>query len=258
MTETDRTLPPPASAGRRPRWRARLRFVLLLSHLLVGVAAVALWFPLIAREHRDRLKARWSRRLLAIVGLRLRVVGAPTGGALLVANHVSWLDIFAINAACPSGFVAKAELRRWPLVGWLCQATDTLFIERGRPRHAQHVAHQMADCLRAGRPVTVFPEGTTSAGRDVLPFHAALLQPAISAGCPVQPLALRYRDAAGRYSAAPAYIDDLSFLDTTFSVLAERGLTVELVVLPVLPAQGERRALAAAAEAAIGAAVRHP
>lgn len=258
MTGTPVADPPSALDRQRSRWRARLRFLWLVIHLLIGMLAVALGFPFISRARRQGLTVSWSARLLAIVGLRLRIVGTPVDGALRVANHISWLDIFAINAVCPSGFVAKAEIRRWPLVGWLCEKTDTLFIERGRARHAQHVAHRMADFLREGRAVTVFPEGTTSAGRDVLPFHAALLQPAISVACAVQPLALRYRDGDGQYSKAPAYIDELSFLDTTFNVLSERGLTVEVVMLPPLLAHSERRSLAAAAEAAIGEVVRRP
>jgi 1-acyl-sn-glycerol-3-phosphate acyltransferase len=230
-----------------------LRFAWLITHLLIAIALVALWFPLIAPRHRNRLKACWSRRLLGIMGIELRLSGEIPDGGLLVANHISWLDIYVINAAHPTGFVAKAEIRHWPLVGWLSQETETLFIERGSHRHAQHIAHEMAARLKAGHRITVFPEGTTSDGRQVNHFHAALLQPAISTGLAVQPLAIRYRDADGHYTDAPAYIDELSFMDSVRNTLAVRGLVAELVALPPLPtdASSARRELAKAAENAI-------
>lgn len=246
-----------ASSAVRPRWAAQLRFGGLFVLLLAGLAVVALCFPLAPAAQRNRLKAGWSRRLLAVMGIELRVLGALPEGGLLVANHVSWLDIYVINAARPAGFVAKAEIRHWPLIGWLAQKTETLFIERGSHRHAQHIAHEMAARLKTGHRIAVFPEGTTSDGRQVMPFHAALFQPAISAGQPVQPLAIRYRDAAGRYTAAPAYIDEMSFGESVRNTLAQRGIVAELVVLPAIAvaATSDRRQLAKAAEDAIRAAI---
>jgi 1-acyl-sn-glycerol-3-phosphate acyltransferase len=224
----------------------------LALHLFAALAVAALVYSLLTARWRQRLKAGWSAGLLAIVGIDRRVVGEVAPGALLVANHVSWLDIFVINAAQPTAFVAKSEIRRWPLAGWLCQKTDTLFIERGSRRHAQHVAHAMAELLTAGRSVTVFPEGTTSDGHNVLPFHAALLQPAISLQVPVQPLAIRYRDGTGARSAAPAYIGELSFIDSLRSTLAVRGLVAELVCLPQAQIEGhDRRSLTNACETMI-------
>lgn len=248
---------PTAPVAARPRWAARLRYGALFLHLLAAIAVVALWFPLAPAAHRNRLKSGWSRRLLGIMGIELRVVGALPEGGLLVANHVSWLDIYVINAARPAGFVAKAEIRHWPLVGWLSQRTETLFIERGSHRHAQHIAHEMAARLKAGHRIAVFPEGTTSDGRDLRPFHAALFQPALSARQPVQPLAIRYRDADGRYTAAPAYIDEMSFIDSVRNTLAVRGIVAELVALPAIPIDpaSDRRQLAKAAEDAIRRAV---
>jgi 1-acyl-sn-glycerol-3-phosphate acyltransferase len=244
----------------RPRWVCRLRFGWLLAHLLAGVTVVALFFPLLSPARRNTLKARWSRHLLVIMGIELRLQGEVPDGCLLVANHVSWLDIYVINAARPTGFVAKSEVRHWPLIGWLAKESDTLFIERGSHRHAQHIAHEMARRLAAGQSLAVFPEGTTSDGREVQPFHAALLQAAVSAGRPVQALAIRYRDAAGHYTAAPAYIDEISFAESVFNTLAERGLVAELTVLPARPVSPDdsRRTLASAAESAIRQVVTAP
>jgi len=254
--------PAPDAAARLPAtargvWAVRWRVGRLCLHLLSALPILALWFPLISSAHRRQLKACWARRMLGILGIELRVTGKATEGGLIVANHISWIDIFVISAAHPAVFVAKAEIRKWPLLGWLAKQADTLFIQRGSRHHAQHIAHEMAAKLNSGHSVAVFPEGTTGDGRDVMPFHAALLQPAISAGHPVQPLAIRYRDAAGKYSSAPAYIDDLSLADSIRNTLAVRGLVAELIVLPPLATgpDSERRALAAAAEAAIRRAV---
>lgn len=237
----------------RPTWAVRWRLARLIAHLFAGLLLVGLWFPLIAPPHRNRLKACWSRRLLGIMGIELRVVGSVPDGGLLVANHISWLDIFVISAARPTAFVAKAEIGKWPLLGWLAGKVDTLFIVRGSRHHAQHIAHEMTARLQAGHSVAVFPEGTTSDGRQVMPFHAALLQPAISAAHPVQPLAIRYLGHNGDYTATPAYIGEISLGDSLHRTLAQRGIVAELVVLPALSGSAEsgRRQLAQAAENAI-------
>lgn len=252
---TDRALntPPPP----RSLWAVRWRIGRLFFHLFAGLLLVSLWFPLISHTHRSKLKACWARRLLGIMGIELRVQGEIPDSGLIVANHISWLDIFVISAARPTSFVAKAEIRKWPLLGWLAKQADTLFIQRGSRHHAQHIAHEMTTLLNAGRSVTVFPEGTTGEGRDVMPFHAALLQPAISAGQPVRPLAIRYRDAEDLYTAVPAYIGDMNIGDSILQTLSTRGLVAELIALPPLPIspETERRTLAKIAETSIRALV---
>ena len=252
---TDRVLPAALSNNPSPRspWAVRGRIVRLFLHLLAGLFIVACGFPLLSRPRRNALKACWARRLLGIMGLQLRVQGDIPDGGLIVANHISWLDIFVISAARPTSFVAKAEIRKWPLLGWLAHQADTLFIQRGSRHHAQHIAHEMTTLLKAGHSVAVFPEGTTGEGRDVMPFHAALLQPAISAGQPVRPLVIRYRDAEGQFSVTPAYIGDMSIGESIRQTLTTRGLVAELIALPPLPItpESERRALAKSAETAI-------
>lgn len=244
------------AAPRRPPWNRLLRRIGLVAHLAGGLGVALLAYPLLGRARRLRLKAGWSQRLLALLGLRLEVVGEIAPGTLIVANHVSWIDIFALNAARPAAFVAKSEIAAWPLVGGLCRRTDTVFIERGSHRHAQHVAHDIARRLAAGESVAFFPEGTTTEGDRLLPFHAALFQPAIATGVAVQPVAVRYRDATGRPSTAPAYAGDTSFGDCLAATLAETGLVVELVCLPPIPTGGEtRRPLAERCRAAISGAL---
>jgi 1-acyl-sn-glycerol-3-phosphate acyltransferase len=144
---------------------------------------------------------------------------------LLVANHISWLDILVMNAAHPARFVSKADVKHWPVLGALITGAGTLLIERESRRDAMRVVHQMADGLRAHDTLAVFPEGTTGDGQSLLPFHANLIQAAISAHAPVQPVALKYVDGpSGARSDAPLFIGDTTLLQSIWSTLRARGL----------------------------------
>ncbi|THF61749.1 lysophospholipid acyltransferase family protein [Pseudothauera rhizosphaerae] len=198
-------------------------------HVVQGVLTIALVFPFCGKARHLALRQRWSRRLLAILGIRLQAEGTPVApGCLLVANHISWVDIFVINALAPSAFVSKAEVRAWPVAGWLAAKSDTVFLRRGSRGHAKIVNAEIAALLGAGRNVAVFPEGTTTDGSQVLHFHAALLQPAIAAGRPVQPLALSYHTPDGVRSRAPAYDGDVSFGECFSAIVGERALIARL------------------------------
>lgn len=237
------------------RWRAGVRLLRCGLHVLRGLLICALVFPFIATPRRMAHVARWSARTLSVLGIALRVTGQPSAGAtLFVANHVSWLDILAINAVRPVRFVSKSDIRSWPLLGWLTACGGTLFIERSRRRDAHRVLHLVAQALKAGEPVAVFPEGTTSDGHGVLPFHANLLQAAIAAEVPVQPIALRYSDAREPVSAAAAYVGDTTLMQSLWAVVSVRGLTAQVGFLPARSShQAPRRALAAQLAADIAA-----
>jgi 1-acyl-sn-glycerol-3-phosphate acyltransferase len=186
----------------------------MVSHVLDGRRRLRRDFPQFSPGEREQAVQQWARHMLQILGVELHVMGAvPKGGPLLlVSNHVSWLDILVINAVRPARFVSKADVRHWPLVGELITAAGTLYIEREKRRDAMRVVHRMADSLREGDVVAVFPEGTTGSGLDVLPFHANLLQAAISTDSPVKPVALTYLDSAtGHPSWAPVYVGDTTF-----------------------------------------------
>lgn len=172
---------------------------------------------------------------------------------LLVANHVSWLDIIVLHAVCPQArFVSKAAVRHWPVIGRLTEAADSLFIERESKRDALRVVHHMAEALRAGDTVAVFPEGTTSDGRSVLPFHANLLQAAVVTAAPLQPLALRYTDAAGSPSLAAAYIGTTTLVQSLWAVVRASRLQVHVQPLPALDSgAADRRDLAKRLETGI-------
>lgn len=237
------------------RLRVVWRLLRCALHVLRGMLICALVFPFIDAPRRMAHVGRWSARALAVLGIGLRVSGTPSAGAtLFVANHVSWLDILAINAVRPMRFVSKADIRAWPVLGWLTACGGTLFIERTRTRDALRVLHLVAQALKAGDPVAVFPEGTTSDGHGVLPFHANLLQAAIVEEVPVQPIALRFSDAQEPVSAAAAYVGDTTLMQSLWAVASTGGLTAHLSFLPARPsAHTERRALAAQLSADIAA-----
>jgi 1-acyl-sn-glycerol-3-phosphate acyltransferase len=180
----------------------------------------------------------------------------PLKQGMIVANHVSWLDIFVINALYPCRFVAKSEIRSWPLAGWLVEKAGTVFIERGNRRELRHVFKGLVTALHSGQRVAFFPEGTTSSQGSLLPFHANLFEAAIDAGAPVQPYALSYLDAAGGWHAAVDYTGDTTFVDSIFRILGGEPVHARLQCLAPIDAAGaHRRQLAQAAHDAIGAAL---
>jgi len=176
---------------------------------------------------------------------------------LLVANHVSWLDPFAINAVRPARFVAKSEVARWPVIGWLAKCAGTLFVVRSRRHHTAQVNQRVAAAMRDGAAFAVFPEGTTTDGSVVLPFHASLLQPAFESEALLMPVALRYLRDDGSLCAEVAYDGDKSVWDTLLSMVSQPRIRAQLKFLPPLPPanHSHRRELAAVAQQAITSAL---
>jgi 1-acyl-sn-glycerol-3-phosphate acyltransferase len=216
-------------------------------HGLHGLAIVRLRFATYDAAQRHAQIRWWSAKLLRLMGVALRVEGsAHPGGALLVANHISWLDIAAIHAVRPEArFVSKADVKAWPVLSHLVAAAGTLYLERERKRDALRVVHQMAQALAAGEIIAMFPEGTTSDGRTLLPFHANLLQAAIARTAPVQPVALRFSDAAHPISPAVEFVGATTLLESLWRVACADTLEVHVAQLPVrASAQADRRALA--------------
>lgn len=243
------------------RLRGTWRVARTVLHGLHGLAIVLFRYPSLDRVGRRRRLQWWSAELLAVLGVRLHASGsAHEGAALIVANHVSWLDIAAIHAVAPHArFVSKADVKRWPLINRLVAAGDTLYIERERSRDALRVVHQMADALKAGDTVAVFPEGTTSDGSGLLPFHANLLQAAVSSGAPVQPVSLRYSEAANPVSLAVTFVGDTTLAGSLWNIACGDGLAVRVQMLRTLPApHDDRRQLATRLRDAIGAALEAP
>lgn len=238
---------------------ARLRLLFIGLHVLSGALQVALLFPLGGNAARQFLKRAWSRHLLALLGIRIEAVDGGLGGieqGLLVCNHISFIDIFVLNALLPSGFVAKSDVARWPLIGWLCSHNDTMYIERGSRRAAHNTHQNMLAVFGAGKRLVVFPEGTTTTGDHLLPFHAALFQSAIEAAVPVHALALSYHGADGLRCRAPAYIDDISLVSCMMNVLRTRQLVARVALADSFaPPLAQRRPLAHAAHHAVATAL---
>ena len=221
---------------------AVMRMARLLAHAVGGLWTLYLRFGRMSMSEQHRAVQRWAQGVLRIMVIGLQVHGrAHAGPVLLVANHISWLDIVVMLAAQYCRFVAKSELKAWPLVGPLATAAGTLYIERASSRDALRVVHHMAERLQAGDVLAVFPEGTTGDGVEVLPFHANLLQAAIASQAPAQAVGLRFVDAWGQPSFAPCYTGDDTFVGSVWRTLCARGLEVHVAfAAPDLP-QGRNR-----------------
>lgn len=235
------------------------RLLRVVVQVLGGLFTLAVRFPSADAARRHQHIQRWSQAMLKALGIELHVhqQQAVPPACLIVINHVSWLDILCVHAALPQArFVSKADVKRWPLIGWMVAAAGTLFIERERRRDAMRVVHHCAEALRRGDSVAVFPEGTTGDGPQLLPFHANLLQAAVSVDAPLQPLALRYCTPGQRFAAEAAYVGDTHLLASLWRIASARGLQAELTLLPAIDTQAmDRRALAEMARAAIQAAL---
>jgi 1-acyl-sn-glycerol-3-phosphate acyltransferase len=240
--------------NRRVNIRLAWRLARLVLHLLQGLATCALVFPWTGVALRERMVRGWSARLLRIC--RVEVVrqdrAAPLQHALIVSNHISWLDIFVINSVHPCRFVAKAEIRAWPVLGWLAAQAGTVFIARGNRRHLRHIFRGLVDALAQRQRVAFFPEGTTASQGSLLSFHANLFEAAIDAGVAVQPCALAYVDRAGGWHAAVDYVGDTTFVDSILRILGGEPVIARLGCLaPIAAAGAHRRELARAAHDAI-------
>ena len=231
------------------------RALLLAAHLAWGLALAA-WLALGARAPREVVAQRWHRRLLDVLGLRVRVEGRPLRGPhLTVANHVSWLDIPVLGALEPTRFVGKAEIRDWPLAGWLATAAGTFYLRRGRGGTAP-LLDRLVPHLRAGS-VVIFPEGTTTDGTGVKPFHARLFAAALDARQPVQPVTIQYGLSRRGENIAP-FIGDDSLAGHLLRLLRNPGLEVCVRYGPPLVALASRDELAGEAETLVRAALQPP
>ncbi|CAM5273633.1 lysophospholipid acyltransferase family protein [Streptomyces purpurascens] len=232
----------------------RLTAVVLL--LLAGIALTS--FGWASPRLRGRIPAslvrRWCRWIVRAAGVQVRITGAaaPTGPLLLVANHISWLDIPLLAAVRPARMLAKTEVRRWPVAGPLAARGGVLFIDRDRLRALPDTVARIAEVLRDGRAVGVFPEGSTWCGRSQGVFRRAVFQAALDAGAAVQPVHLRYRIAGGTTSTVPAFVGDDSLPASVWRVVSARGLVADVDVQDVIPpgAHPDRRSLARAAQPA--------
>lgn len=219
--------------------------------------------PRLHGSRREQLISRWSSHILQILNVNLTVSGTiptnETAATLFVANHISWLDIWAINTVRTVRFVAKSEVRRWPVIGWLSEQAGVIFIERARRIDTSRVSGIGAAALREGHCLCVFPEGTTSDGTHIYPFKSSLLQSAVDAGSLVWPIALRYQLPDGTINKAIAYAGETSMAESMTAILSQPKIHLHLDFASPIPANGlDRRELARRAENIIASAARLP
>ena len=231
-------------------WRSSLLFL----HLLLGI----LLTPLATRQDAQgywlvdqRIASWWLNWILHILGIAITTSGTRPGPpALVVANHISWLDIIILGRLLPTCFLSKAEVRQWPLIGWLAKRAGTLFIRRGRGE-ANQVNQSIVTHLQHGGMLTLFPEGTTTDGHSLRPFFPRLFAAAIDTGVPVAPVAIRYL-AEGRLDLLAPYTGKQTLMENLLGLLGRRGSEVHVHFCPLIPSQGmERKALAEKARTAI-------
>jgi len=224
--------------------RAACRLLHAFEHTLRGWFTIRFIFPKLTPAQREQRVQSWAARMLQILGIQLQLRGAPpaTGPVLLVANHISWLDILVLHATRHCRFVSKAGVRHWPVIGTLATGAGTLYIERESRRDAMRVVHHMVEGLRAAEVLAVFPEGTTSDGRQLLPFHANLIQAAISAEAQVQPVALSFTTlSTGQQSFAPCYVGDDTFVGSVWRTLSGPPIAAVAAFGQTQRAQGRNR-----------------
>jgi 1-acyl-sn-glycerol-3-phosphate acyltransferase len=228
----------------------------MLLHVLAGACILRFAYPRTRPEQHARLMGWWSRKLLAILAVELHVsdgAGASLAGpVMLVANHVSWLDIFAISATRPARFIAKREIRDWPLVGWIVERAGTLFLRREGRRDLARMAEEVHAALAQRDRVGLFPEGITTQGERLLKFHSSLFEPAIRNDASVVPTALRYTRPDGTPCVEASFAGDITFMQSFASIVRQRRIVVHVDFLAPIEAAGrDRRSLALEAHARI-------
>jgi 1-acyl-sn-glycerol-3-phosphate acyltransferase len=241
-------------------------------HILQGLFCVGVIYPRVSPRTRQKLTGAWSAKMLRILNIVLSVHGArPAADArhlVVVANHVSWLDIFAINAAQPSRFVAKSEIRDWPVAGWLCEKAGTIFVRRAKRSDTSRINREIHDALEQGDAVALFPEGTTTTGDRLLKFHTALFEPAVVNGATIAAGAIRYRASDGTPAQSAIFAGETSFAESITLIIAQKSMIAELVFAPAIETRlvdqngaivsASRRDVAIAAEEAIARILNVP
>jgi 1-acyl-sn-glycerol-3-phosphate acyltransferase len=205
-------------------------------------------FPHYNREQKLLAMQSWAKKILSLLNIEVQPLAHETSieatdlPSLLVANHVSWLDILVIQSIHPSIFVAKREVGSWPVVGALAKACGVIFVDRSSAGAAREMVKDVADALQRGYSVAGFPEGTSSNGRSVQLFHANLFEAALLRDCLVQPLAIRYQDPdTHTICDEAAFIDDLGFLESLHQVMKKKHIVTHVRIERRLPPTGHSR-----------------
>jgi 1-acyl-sn-glycerol-3-phosphate acyltransferase len=215
-----------------------IRFPFVLAWLISCLVCVAVVYPFVSVGVRNAMNHHWSRALMFLCGVKVNVLGNPTlqGSALWVANHVSWIDIYVLASVRCVAFIAKSEIRDWPVIGWLVAKVGTIFVNRSQRNSVRQVGTDMQKMFDQGLVIGLFAEGTTSRGFDVLPFHSSLFEPPVRAEVTIQPVALRFFHK-GQRSDYLAFVGNESLIHNLWVLLGTTGAMVEVEFMAPVPAE---------------------
>jgi 1-acyl-sn-glycerol-3-phosphate acyltransferase len=238
------------------------RWAKLLAHVALALALLRLVFPASSRDRRRRFYGWWSGRLLRALNIVPIIEGeVPPEAArvVFVPNHVSWIDIFFISSIHPTRFIAKSEIREWPVAGWIAESVGTIFIHRARRHDTGRINAVVHSALENGDCVGLFPEGTTTDGDRLLKFHSSLFEPAVANSARVHPVAIRYEETDGTLCRSAAYVGELTFAQSMGLVIRKRRIIARIRFAAPIEAGGlTRRELAAATEASVASLLGLP
>lgn len=214
----------------------------IIAHTLLGLIIATIFLPLAKESFKARLIRWWCKNLLAAFNLQVRKYGyvpaqnAQLTSTMFVANHISWSDIHAINSVITLRFIAKADIRNWPIFGYLVSRVNTLFIDRSKKRDAKRTIDTAIQSLQSGDNLCLFPEGTTSDGTNLLPFKSSLIQAAIAAKASIYPIAIRYPHPNGGVNTDAAYAGETTLVESMRKILSQKQPVIELHFLKPISA----------------------
>ncbi len=227
--------------------RLLYKFFCIIILFFYGLIITGIIFPVLhflcsankVKSKRDILKIHWLKVFSSIMKLSvIREGELPRDGALLISNHISWLDIIVIGQYLPVYFVAKSDISSWPIIGYLSRQGGTIFIRRGNKKSIKETTEKMIWVLKQNSNIVAFPEGTTTSGNEVLSFHASLFQPALLTKSVIQPVVIQYEGAAKHQ--AP-FIGEDDFVRHLIKMLCLDKVEVRLSFLPVIKSLGKDR-----------------
>jgi len=236
----------------------------MAGHAALAVVLLRTVYPRLPAPRRRALLGWWSAKLLRILNISPRVEGkrprSHERGAMIAANHVSWLDIFVVASVHPTRFIAKSEIRQWGLMGWIADRAGTLFIRRDQLRDTARINAVVHDALAGGDCVGLFPEGITTEGDELRKFHSALFEPAVANQAHVHPVAIRYERSDGDLCREASFRGERTFFESLSLIIGEPAIVARIGFAPTVETAGaHRREVAAQCEARIASVLGvHP
>ncbi len=220
--------------------RFLVRVIALVLHVILGLFIAFAFYGWISKPKREWVLRTWSRCLMKTTGVKVISEGYPImeGPVMLTANHVSWIDIFIINSQRATAFIAKSEIRQWPVIGWLVAAAGTIFIQRGSRQAVVEINQTLSNHFNEGTCIGLFPEGTTSDGLTVLHMFSGLLEGAMKAQVPIQPVALLF-SYQGQRSGRVAFVGEQTLVANIWVLLSSKDVSVTVRFLPPVTQAGE-------------------